>query len=165
MPNPVVSFEIQGPDIARLGQFYRAVFGWEMFPYGNAYTGVETTQHTHDESTGSTTYVGPDAHLNAGIELADAEGRGGWRFRGETRYREFSQGIPGGIGLAPRPSITFYIQVENLEATLANIEQHGGKTLRRPEEVAPNVVIAAFADPAGNEIGLSRAPLGVAETR
>ncbi len=158
MPNPVVSFEVRGPDTARLREFYNTVFDWQMFPYGDAYTGVETTLHTHDGSTGATTYVGADAHLNAGIELADAEGRRGWRFRGETQYHEFVPGIAGGIARAPRPSITFYIQVKDLEATLAKIERHGGKTLRRPEEVAPDVVLAAFADPAGNEIGLSRAP-------
>lgn len=116
MPNPVVSFEVRGPDTARLREFYNTVFDWQMFPYGDAYTGVETTLHTHDGSTGATTYVGADAHLNAGIELADAEGRRGWRFRGETQYHEFVPGIAGGIARAPRPSITFYIQVKDLEA-------------------------------------------------
>jgi predicted enzyme related to lactoylglutathione lyase len=156
MPNPVVSFEIRGPDTARLRKFYADVFGWEMFPYGDAYTGIETTGHTHDEATGTTTYVGEDAHLNGGVELADAEGRGGWRFKGETNYREFAPGVSGGIGLSEGPAVTFYIQAEDLDAALAKVEQHGGKALRRPEEVAPNVVIAAFADPAGNEIGLIR---------
>lgn len=158
MPNPVVSFEVRGPEPEVLHRFYQDVFGWDVFVWSPDYAGLDTAVHVHDEETGATTYTGADAFMNAPVEVSQENGHNGWRFQGETEFREFALGVSGGIGLAPRPSITFYIQVKDLDATLANIERHGGKTLRRPEEVAPNVVIAAFADPAGNEIGLSRAP-------
>jgi len=156
MPNPVVSFEIRGPDTAALRRFYGAVFGWEMFEFSPAYAGVETRSHTHDEATGATTYTGEDAYMNDGVMIGSSGGQPGWKFAGEPRWRDFETGIAGGIALAPGPSVTFYIQVDDVEAALAKVEQHGGSVVRRPEEVAPNVVIAAFRDPAGNEVGLSR---------
>ena len=43
MPNPVVSFEIRGPNPERLRKFYADVFGWDMFVFpGGGYTGIET---------------------------------------------------------------------------------------------------------------------------
>jgi predicted enzyme related to lactoylglutathione lyase len=156
MPNPVVSFEIRGPDTAALRRFYGGVFGWEMFEFSPAYAGVETSSHTHDEATGATTYTGEDAYMNDGVLIGSSGGQPGWKFPGEPRWRGFETGIAGGIALAGGPAVTFYIQVDDVEATLATVEQHGGSVVRRPEEVAPNVVIAAFRDPAGNEIGLSR---------
>ncbi len=153
MPNPVVSFEVRGPEPEVLHRFYREVFGWDVFVWGETYAGLDTAVHTHDEATGSTTYVGEDAYMNDGVELSDEGGHHGWRFKGETQYREFAPGVSGGIGKGA-PGVTFYIQAKDLDAALAKVEECGGKVLRRPEEVAPNVVVAAFADPAGNEIGL-----------
>ena len=53
--------------------------------------------------------------------------------------------------------MTFYIEVADLEAALAKVEQCGGTATMQPVEVAPEVVVAAFKDPAGNEIRLIRA--------
>jgi predicted enzyme related to lactoylglutathione lyase len=153
MPNPVVSFEIRGPEPELLYAFYRDVFGWDVFVYGPEYAGVETAAHTHDEATGATTYTGPDAFMNNGVELQDEDGQTGWRYKGETNWRGFSVGVEGGIGRG-NPALSFYIQVPHLDATLASVEAHGGVVLQPPTEVAPNVTIASFGDPAGNEVSL-----------
>jgi predicted enzyme related to lactoylglutathione lyase len=69
-------------------------------------------------------------------------------------------GIGGGIGGAPDPNmprhVTFYVQVANLDATLKEIENRGGKTLLPPAEVVPGTTIAMFQDPHGNTIGLTK---------
>jgi predicted enzyme related to lactoylglutathione lyase len=66
------------------------------------------------------------------------------------------EGIPGGIGAAPEGHpghVTFYVQVEDIEASLAVAEQLGGKRLMGPVDI-PSGQIAMFADPEGHEIGL-----------
>ncbi|HYR61482.1 MAG TPA: VOC family protein [Actinomycetota bacterium] len=64
--------------------------------------------------------------------------------------------LGGGIGKNPegRGVVTFYINVDNLEDTLAKIEAAGGSTLRGRLQVGPNVSIAMFGDPDGNVVGL-----------
>ena len=66
------------------------------------------------------------------------------------------EGIPGGIGAAPEGHpghVTFYVQVDDLEASLAKAEQLGGKRTMGPMDI-PNGQIALFTDPEGHEIGL-----------
>src|SRR5437660_963134 len=64
--------------------------------------------------------------------------------------------LEGGIGRNPegRGALTFYVHVQNLEATLAQVEGAGGTTLRERLQVGPNVSIALFGDPDGNVVGL-----------
>jgi uncharacterized protein len=65
-------------------------------------------------------------------------------------------GIPGGIGAAPEGNpghVTFYVQVDDLEASLAKAESLGGKRAMGPMDI-PNGQIALFTDPEGHEIGL-----------
>jgi predicted enzyme related to lactoylglutathione lyase len=64
--------------------------------------------------------------------------------------------LEGGIGRNPegRGALTFYVQVDNLEATLAQVEAAGGTTLRERLKVGPEVSIALFGDPDGNVVGL-----------
>jgi len=66
------------------------------------------------------------------------------------------EGIPGGIGSAPdgHPGhVTFYVRVDDIEASLARAEDLGGKRLMGPVDI-PSGQIAMFADPEGHEIGL-----------
>jgi predicted enzyme related to lactoylglutathione lyase len=69
-------------------------------------------------------------------------------------------GIGGGIGTAPEGSpnqATFYIEVENTDASLKMIEEMGGKTIV-PTTVIPDMVtFALFQDPEGNLVGLVKA--------
>src|SRR5919199_1544036 len=64
-------------------------------------------------------------------------------------------GIGGGIGHTDGPGrVTFYIQVDDLDAALDRIQRLGGKIVMPPIEI-PNVVgLAMFADPEGHIIGL-----------
>ncbi|MBM4421772.1 MAG: VOC family protein [Chloroflexi bacterium] len=65
-------------------------------------------------------------------------------------------GIGGGIGADPEGSghVTFYVEVDDLAATLKAIESLGGKTLMPPTEVPGQVTFALFADPEGHMVGL-----------
>ncbi|MBA3432021.1 MAG: VOC family protein [Actinobacteria bacterium] len=71
------------------------------------------------------------------------------------------EGAGGGIGGVPYPNypghLTFYVQVEDLQATLDHIEKLGGKTVMPPDEVPGGPTIAQFTDPSGHLIGLTKA--------
>ena len=50
--------------------------------------------------------------------------------------------------------VLIYIGTDNIEASLASVEQHGGKTLLGKTEIPQVGWFALFSDPAGNKIGL-----------
>lgn len=66
-------------------------------------------------------------------------------------------GINGGVGAtmsgAPGHS-TFYVEVDDLQATLEKIEAAGGSTVQPPMDVPNGPSIALFRDPDGNLVGL-----------
>ncbi len=65
--------------------------------------------------------------------------------------------IGGGIGPAKEgqpPHATIYIQVDDLQAALDQVENRGGKTIVPVTEIPNAVTLAMFQDPAGNLIGL-----------
>ncbi len=68
-------------------------------------------------------------------------------------------GINGGIGQAmgPSSSVTFYVQVEDIQAHLDKALSLGGKVVV-PLTDAGMVVFAQIADPEGNVIGLVKGP-------
>lgn len=65
-------------------------------------------------------------------------------------------GIGGGIGPAPdgASKVTFYVEVDDLDAYLEKVKQAGGHTLAPPMDVPGGPTMATFADPEGNEVGL-----------
>jgi uncharacterized protein len=67
-------------------------------------------------------------------------------------------GIDGGIGPSEPGDdfVTFYVQVPDVEATLAHVVEHGAEVDLPPTD-AGRIVFAIFRDPAGNRIGLVRA--------
>src|SRR5262245_61299491 len=70
-------------------------------------------------------------------------------------------GIPGGIGGMPEGipgHLTFYVEVPDIEATLAQAEQLGGKRVMGPTEIQPGVELGQFADPEGHMVGLLKGP-------
>src|SRR5687767_4726166 len=158
MPNPVVSFEIRGPDPERLRRFYTEVFGWDTFVFPGGYAAVETSSHTHDEATGNVAYTGEDAYMNEGVVLGSQGSQPVWKFAGERDWRSFLPGAAGGGIGEGAPSVSFYIQVPDLQAALNAVAKGGGATVLPPTEVAPAIFIATFSDPAGNVIGLNLAP-------
>ncbi len=52
--------------------------------------------------------------------------------------------------------VTFYLRVDDIQATLDSISARGGRTVTQPVKVGPVTVIARFADPAGNIVGLTK---------
>jgi len=65
--------------------------------------------------------------------------------------------IGGGIGATQDGSgghVTFYVQTDDPAATLKKVEELGGRILMPLTEVAPETIIALFADPEGHVIGL-----------
>ncbi|WP_024805051.1 VOC family protein [Nocardia sp. BMG51109] len=111
MSNPVVHWEIGGPDAAALREFYGKAFGWTMTASESDYTLVET-------------------------------GNGG---------------LAGGI-MQNRPDmppyVTVYIQVDDLETALSEIQQLGGTVVLPPTGIADTMSFALFSDPGGAVVGL-----------
>jgi predicted enzyme related to lactoylglutathione lyase len=69
-------------------------------------------------------------------------------------------GIGGGIGQGPEGydgHVTFYVGVDDVEATLAKAESLGGKRLMGPDELdtpTGKIVLGHITDPEGHLIGL-----------
>jgi predicted enzyme related to lactoylglutathione lyase len=65
------------------------------------------------------------------------------------------EGIPGGIGQAEGHDgrVTFYVEVDDVEAGLAKAESLGGSRVMEPIDI-PSGKIGLFADPEGQVIGL-----------
>lgn len=68
-------------------------------------------------------------------------------------------GIGGGIsaGDGGTRQVTFYIEVDDPQAYLDKVESKGGKTVMPVTEIPGMVVLAQFADPEGNVVGLVKA--------
>jgi uncharacterized protein len=66
-------------------------------------------------------------------------------------------GIGGGImGMPDRDAshVTFYVEVPDVEAALANAESLGGKRVMGPDKVPDGPVLGMFEDPEGHLIGI-----------
>ncbi len=121
MGNPVVHFEIAGPDGPALQQFYRDLFGWNIDVLGKEM-------------------------LNYGLVQANEGGIGGGLF-------------PTPDDMEPRSYVTFYVQVDDLQAALDKLAGMGGTPIMQPTEIAPGMgSVAMFVDPGGNTIGLYSLP-------
>lgn len=70
-----------------------------------------------------------------------------------SRGRDGINGGIGGSGEAPGSRVLVYASVPSIERTLATIESLGGKTLM-PRTDLGMVVMALYADPEGNTMGL-----------
>jgi uncharacterized protein len=66
-------------------------------------------------------------------------------------------GIGGGVGQGPEGypgHVTFYVEVPDVEAALAQAESLGGTRMMGPDEVMEGLVIGLFTDPEGHIVGL-----------
>jgi predicted enzyme related to lactoylglutathione lyase len=66
-------------------------------------------------------------------------------------------GIGGGISGAPEGydgHVTFYVEVPDVEAALAQADSLGGTRMMGPDKVMERVEIGLFSDPEGHVIGL-----------
>ncbi|MBO3746220.1 VOC family protein [Streptosporangiaceae bacterium NEAU-GS5] len=125
MGQPVVHFEIIGADPASLRGYYADLFGWEF-----------------DTS-------GPVA------ESVSDQGAYGFT---QPEVDGMPSGIPGGVGGGPgyERHVVFYVGVPDVEEALRKAESLGGRRAMGPAR-APgrDLVVAHFADPEGNLIGLA----------
>jgi|SRR6516164_6237547 predicted enzyme related to lactoylglutathione lyase len=86
----------------------------------------------------------------------------GWKIDSNNpmRYGMVETGTPGGInggvGLSQdgKNRVSVYIEVDDLDAILANAEKLGGKIILPSSQVPGGPRLAMFADPAGNISGL-----------
>ena len=65
--------------------------------------------------------------------------------------------IGGGVGAAQPGApgyVTFYVQVNDLDAYLKKVESMGGKTVVPITEIPNMVTFALFKDPEGNMVGI-----------
>ena len=70
---------------------------------------------------------------------------------------ESGAGIGGGIGQGPdgyEGHVTFYVSVDDVEASLAKAESLGGKRMMGPESMMEGLVIGLFTDPEGHVVGV-----------
>ncbi len=113
MGDPVVHFEIGGPDGESLERFYAELFGWNSEPIAS--------------SGGAYRMIDPG---------------GG--------------GIGGGLVTVPEGSsyLTFYVRVEDLDASAARAEQLGATIRVAPRQVAPGLRSALIEDPSGHLVGM-----------
>jgi predicted enzyme related to lactoylglutathione lyase len=66
-------------------------------------------------------------------------------------------GIGGGVGGGPEGydgHVTFYIEVPDVEASLAKAESLGGTRVMGPEKIMDSVELGLFTDPEGHQIGV-----------
>lgn len=97
----------------------------------------------------------------------------GWKIEADATYNYVmfqAEGGPGGgfvepnesASIAYRPdSLLVYIGTDDIDASLAQIEAHGGKTLLPKTEIPTIGWWAVFSDPAGNRLALfTAAPRG-----
>jgi len=68
-----------------------------------------------------------------------------------------AQTIPGGIGPVQGGSelVTFFVGVDDIEASLAAAKKLGGRVVQEPVGV-PGVTFALIADPQGHVVGLAQ---------
>ena len=52
--------------------------------------------------------------------------------------------------------VTFYVDTDDLQASLDKAEALGGKTVLEPMDIPDGPSIAMFADPQGNVVGLAK---------
>jgi predicted enzyme related to lactoylglutathione lyase len=66
-------------------------------------------------------------------------------------------GIGGGVGVGPEGyngHVTFYIEVPDVEASLAKAEELGGTRTMGPADVMEGLTLGMFTDPEGHLIGV-----------
>ena len=66
-------------------------------------------------------------------------------------------GIGGGVGGAPPGfdgHVTFYVEVPDVEAALAQAESLGGTRIMGPDKVMESIEIGMFGDPEGHVVGV-----------
>ena len=78
----------------------------------------------------------------------------------EGNQSEAGIGIGGGIAGGPEGydgHVTFYVEVPDVEESLAKAESLGGSRVFGPEKIMDSMILGQFTDPEGHLIGLMTA--------
>ncbi len=89
----------------------------------------------------------------------------GWSIRqrgdGATSFDDGVGEVSGawvtGRPVSPQPGLLLYVMVDDIASTVDRVRAHGGRIVRELGEDAPEL-IARFADPDGNVLGLYQEP-------
>jgi uncharacterized protein len=87
----------------------------------------------------------------------------GWKFPEGAMpgYTYVDTGVPDALpaGISPVQGgdalVTFFVGVEDIDATIAEVKRLGGSVVQEPARV-PGVAFALIADPAGQVVGLAQ---------
>jgi predicted enzyme related to lactoylglutathione lyase len=88
----------------------------------------------------------------------------GWTYPDEGAFPGYTfvdTGVPDALYTAISPDqgegnlVTFFVGVEDMEASIASAERLGGTLVQKPIDV-PGVRFALIADPLGNKVGLAQ---------
>ncbi|MYF99640.1 VOC family protein [Candidatus Poribacteria bacterium] len=128
MGNPVLFFEIAGKDGEMLRKFYTDMFGWTILPFGWSTAHFPNDILAIDPTPPPLEDEGIKGHIFPLSEDMDFSNR-----------------------------VSIFIQVDDLDETLNNVENLGGRTLVTPQVLPDNMgSIAMFLDPSGNVVGLHK---------
>jgi predicted enzyme related to lactoylglutathione lyase len=72
-PNAIGHFDVSGPNIAQLGNFYSSVFGWQVDPKGPGYALLNTPDGTPGGALVEASDFEPAASITIGIVVSDLD--------------------------------------------------------------------------------------------
>ncbi|MGW3615400.1 VOC family protein [Micromonospora sp. NPDC005163] len=131
MGKAVVHFEIEGRDGEALQGFYAELFDWKIDANNPAQYGL-----VRREDNINVAGVGIGGAVSSVPETPSST------WRGKSR----AEGYGG--------HVTFYVEVDDVEAALKKAESLGGTRMQGPDEVIGGQLMAKFSDPEGHLIGL-----------
>lgn len=134
MGRPVVHFEIEGLDAAKLRTFYGELFDWnvDVIPNNPAQYGLISREDNLDDSGNG---IG-----GAICEAPEVP---------STTWKGSGRNDPGFNG-----HVTIFVEVPDVEQALAHAERLGGTRMLGPDPIRPGVEIGSFNDPEGHLIGV-----------
>jgi uncharacterized protein len=133
MGRPVVHFEIEGRDGHALQSFYSQMFAWDFIaaPVNPEYGLVSRESNMSAEGVG----------IGGAVNTVPQQPSTTWL--GPTR----DEGYKG--------HVTFYVEVQDVEAALVLAERLGGKRMQGPDDVGQGRSMGKFTDPEGHLVGVT----------
>jgi hypothetical protein len=132
--NPVVHFEMPAEDGSRMRKFYESTFGWKTEQLGPSMGDYILVTTTETDRSGHPKIPG---RINGGFYPK----RNDWP--------------------AQYPSVV--IAVEDIKASMKNVERAGGKVLGEPMEIPGYGLYVSFFDTEGNRVSMMQPAMSKAK--
>lgn len=129
--NPVVHFEMPYEDKARVSEFYKKAFGWEMVQYGAEMGDYIVAQTADTDEEGMVKNTGA---INGGLFPKKPD-------------------LPAQV-----PSVV--ISVEDIKASMEEVRRAGGEVFGEPMEIPGVGWYVSFNDTEGNRVSLMQSLRG-----